>query len=40
MLITGDRLTALQWLGGMLIVSGSLLPEVGSRFGRAAVTRS
>lgn len=34
MLITGDRLTPLQWLGGMLIVGGSLLPEAGGRFGR------
>lgn len=34
MIITGDVLTAMQWLGGMLIVSGSLLPEVGARFAK------
>jgi len=27
-LITGDRLVPLQWLGGALIVTGSLLPEL------------
>jgi drug/metabolite transporter (DMT)-like permease len=27
-LITGDRLTPLQWLGGVLILVGSLLPEL------------
>lgn len=26
--LTGDRLAALQWLGGLLIVVGSLLPEL------------
>ncbi len=26
--ITGDRLSALQWLGGALIIAGSLLPEL------------
>jgi drug/metabolite transporter (DMT)-like permease len=35
LVITGDRLTPLQWLGGLLIVSGSLLPEAGGRFRRA-----
>ena len=27
-LLLGDRLDALQWLGGTLILGGSLLPEV------------
>lgn len=27
MVLTGDRLSPLQWLGGILIVAGSLLPE-------------
>lgn len=34
MIITGDVLTAMQWFGGMLIVSGSLLPEAGARLGK------
>jgi drug/metabolite transporter (DMT)-like permease len=37
--ITGDRLTAVQWLGGGLIVIGSLLPELKSRFGRDRLWR-
>jgi drug/metabolite transporter (DMT)-like permease len=40
MLITGDRLTGPQWMGGMLIVLGSLLPEISSRLGKAVVPRS
>ncbi len=40
LLITGDRLTPLQWLGGLLIVTGSLLPELGLRYGRATTGRS
>jgi drug/metabolite transporter (DMT)-like permease len=32
LVITGDRLTSVQWLGGLLIVTGSLLPELSSRF--------
>lgn len=31
MVITGDRLTALQWGGGVLIGLGSLFPEIGVR---------
>ena len=29
-LITGDRLSPLQWGGGVLILTGSLLPELGT----------
>jgi drug/metabolite transporter (DMT)-like permease len=39
LLITGDRLSPLQWLGGTLIVIGSLLPEAGLRSGKEAVTK-
>lgn len=39
MVITGDSLTAMQWAGGLLIVSGSLLPEVGTRFARSPGSR-
>jgi drug/metabolite transporter (DMT)-like permease len=39
LVITGDRLSPLQWLGGTLIVLGSLLPEVSSRFSGEAVTK-
>lgn len=31
MIITGDRLTLLQWGGGVLIGVGSLFPEIGAR---------
>lgn len=34
-LLTGDRLVALQWVGGALIVTGSLLPELGRLATRA-----
>jgi drug/metabolite transporter (DMT)-like permease len=30
-LLLGDRLSPLQWLGGLLILSGSLLPELHRR---------
>lgn len=36
LLLTGDRLTLLQWSGGALIIAGSLLPELG----RGRFTRS
>jgi drug/metabolite transporter (DMT)-like permease len=32
LVLIGDRLTGLQWLGGLLILVGSLLPELSSRF--------
>lgn len=40
LLITGDRLAALQWVGGLLIVTGSLLPELGRRLRRETIGRS
>lgn len=39
LVITGDRLTQLQWLGGLLIVAGSLLPELSGRFRRVSAGR-
>ena len=33
MVITGDRLTMMQWGGGLLIGVGSLFPEIGARLG-------
>ncbi|HWA16298.1 MAG TPA: DMT family transporter, partial [Gemmatimonadales bacterium] len=39
MVLTGDRLSPLQWVGGGLILAGSLLPEVVSRSGNASVTK-
>jgi drug/metabolite transporter (DMT)-like permease len=31
MMLTGDRLSPLQWLGGILIATGSLIPELAGR---------
>jgi len=40
LVLTGDRLAALQWLGGLLIVVGSLLPELrAARRGAPAGTK-
>jgi drug/metabolite transporter (DMT)-like permease len=39
LVITGDRLTQLQWLGGFLIVAGSLLPELSGRVRRVSAGR-
>lgn len=39
MLLTGDRLSPLQWAGGGLILAGSLLPEIAARSAGAPVTK-
>ena len=39
LVITGDRLTPVQWLGGLFIVAGSLLPEMSGRFRREPADR-
>jgi drug/metabolite transporter (DMT)-like permease len=39
LVLTGDRLTPLQWFGGVCIVTGSLLPEVRAWYRREAGTK-
>jgi len=31
LVVLGDRLTPVQWMGGVLIIGGSLLPEIARR---------